>query len=165
MVTRNKSAVFRPQVCHAVFCAGPRYPSHYRPAFAFCPILYPLTHRRPLRFACPGVLGRVVGLTSFRCCNTTGLGSVFPPCALSVRAIQAGSEWSRACRFGLSRKLLRLITDYDVYQQFTYVNHTNQPSPLPVEATSTLRHLAMLPGPFARNSVHCSLSFAPHRYQ
>ena len=82
------------------------YPGHYSPAFAFCSILYPLTHEHSLWSACLSSDRRVVGLTSFRCCNTTGLGLVSPPCALDVRAIQLINGLARACHVGLSLSAL-----------------------------------------------------------
>ena len=84
----------------------------------------------------------MVGLTSFRSFDTTGLGSASSPCALGVRAFQSISGMSRACLLAQVCNLLPPVTSHDVYQQFTCVNHTSQPSLRTVEAAVSLDALA-----------------------
>lgn len=42
-------------------------------------------------------------------------------------------------------QLLTLVRFLDVYQRFTYVDHTNQPSPIPDEASRFASHLTAIP--------------------
>lgn len=66
------------------------YPGHYRPAFAFSIILYPLDRQLPLRVACPlaidwrgGANYRAYHVPCYtdapNCDATNRLGSDFPP--------------------------------------------------------------------------------------
>jgi len=103
------------------------YPLHYRTAFAFSTILCPHRQQHSLRSACPE--GQRYGFTVFRLSNKSKVrpclfagGYLIRVCLLSRDTSKPRTILVQACQH------LWLVCVCGVYQQFTYVGHTTQPS-------------------------------------
>lgn len=115
------------------------YPAHYRPAFAFSHVPLPAPPSVRLAARLP-LAGRRYGLTLFQIENTKGLGSALTPVVINVEVSltqqgRAGPHtfWFRPVSiFGLFMLTVRI-------QQFTYVNHTFQPSHLTALMLAVIR--------------------------
>ena len=124
--TSRKWAPFR------VRATAPIQP-HYRAAFAFSDILYPHLQQRSLRSACHCHTdqGRRYGLTEFHNCHKDGLGPACSPVTQCQRAPRCKRDNQSRTILVEACQQLRLHAVDGVYQQFTYVGHTNQPSVSP----------------------------------
>lgn len=107
------------------------YPSHYKRAFAFSILLYPHSHRLTLQFAFLIASGEVwVYHVSHK--YQDGLGSAFPPVVLHLRQLYTTVAVPDHLPFWFKprvcpRQHLWLVVSDDVYQRFTFVNHTIRP--------------------------------------
>ena len=108
--------------------------------------------------------GKPIGLTVFHPCHMKGLGSVSLPvvvCPCSFRmkeTIQPLAILAQACQ------QLWLVANDGIYQQFSYLNLTLQPSPLPHGACRFALSSRIPLTPFG-DGVRCPARFIPSRYQ
>ena len=72
--------------------------------------------------------GQRYGLTTFPVCHTTGLGPTFSPVILKATYPQALRRYPITYLLVQACQQLWLGNAYGVYQWFTYVTHTSQPS-------------------------------------
>lgn len=75
--------------------------------------------------------GQVTGLPRSAYIPSVGLGAVFPPVVLHLRQRNRKSLILSTYLLVQACQRLWLVTDYDVYQQFTYVHLTIYPSSRP----------------------------------
>lgn len=106
---------------------------HYRVAFAFSDVLCPHFQQPSSRLACHCHIGqrRRYGFTEFHTCHKDGLGPAYSPVTQRQRAprCKKGNQ-SRTILVKAYQQLWLHAVD-GVYQQFTFVDHTNQPSVFP----------------------------------
>lgn len=82
------------------------------------------------------------GLTTFPACHTTDLGSASPP-AVQRRRNPSFERVIRPHTFWfMPDSSLGTSTTYEVYQQFTYVNHVGQPSSLTPSLLGVSTHVS-----------------------
>ena len=62
--------------------------------------------------------------TTFRMCTMHGLGPASPPVALSSTSGEMGTPEPATYLVGQASQHLWLVIDHDVYQRFTFVDHT-----------------------------------------
>jgi len=154
--TLRKSARFR------VECYFNPYPSDYRMAFAFSSILYPHWHRRSLRFACRN-FRRQYGLTMFHTRYRNRVDPASPPVTFLSLCPQKANEQPITYLLVKAYQHLGLVKYHGVYQQFTYVGLTIQPSS---PATWCWQQLESPHGlSFSYKGLHCPSGFRPSRYQ
>ena len=160
------------------------YPPRCREAFASSALLYPQTHRLALRLAFPDstcFFGlSPVGL--YEPGRPSGLPrSVQVPAWVRFRLSAGGSIsaigdriapmpdplpfWLKPVSPCGACQHLWLVFNDDVYQRFTYVNHTTQSEP----PTTLMLAVATSPHGFVAiprdEGYTCPQSFTPHRYQ
>lgn len=110
-------------------------------AFAFSDILCPHFQQPHSRLACHCHIGqrRRYGFTEFHTCHKDGLGPAYSPVTKRQRAprCKKGNQ-SRTILVKAYQQLWLHAVD-GVYQQFTFVDHTNQPSVSPACCSQDLR--------------------------
>ncbi|MNZ96386.1 hypothetical protein D3C78_1155770 [compost metagenome] len=140
---------------------------HYRVAFAFSDILYPHLQQRPLRSACHCLTDqwRRYGLTEFHNCHKDGLGPACSPVTQCQRAPRCKRDnQSRTILVEACQQLWLHAVD-GVYQQFTYVGHTNQPSVSPACCSQDLCSASRRLQHHKHHGTTLSGCFAQRRYQ
>ena len=148
--TSRKWAPFR------VRATAPIQP-HYRVAFAFSDILYPHLQQRSLRSACHCLTDqwRRFGLTEFHNCHKDGLGPACSPVTQCQRAPRCKRDNQSRTILVEACQQLRLHAVDGVYQQFTCVGHTNQPSVSPACCSQDLHGASRRPHTTNFMGLHC----------
>lgn len=146
-----------------------RYPLHYRTAFAFSSILYPLPRQRALQQRLPPKR-RNNGLTLFRLNDTNDLVPAFTPAAfVSVYSILP-VEHPAACLlvfgFFLARACQRLwlFGGYGAFGGSLLLDLSSSLAP-PTALTLAVAENASRSSPCRKTEVRCLDSFRPSRYQ
>lgn len=105
------------------------YPFHYKTAFAFSILLYPHLHRLALRLAFPAHVLQPGEVWAYLvpCEYQNGLGLAYSPVALRLRQIITQHLHLTTCLLAQACQHLGLARIHDVYQRFTFVDHTIQP--------------------------------------
>lgn len=139
------------------------YPVHYSLAFAFSDILCPHFHGPPLRLAClcHGGQWRKYGFTEFHTCHKDGLGPAYSPMTQCQRASRCKRDNQSCTILVEAYQQLWLHAVDGVYQQFTYVDHTNQPSVAPACCSQDLHGASRRPHTTNIVGLHCQEASHP----
>jgi hypothetical protein len=100
------------------------YPTHYRRAFAFSILIYPLLHRLPLQVAFPMGKQRAYHVPYT---YLMGVGSACSPMAVRLRQGSAQAPAPAIYLLVQACQHLWLVDGNDVYQRFTWVSPLHQP--------------------------------------
>lgn len=139
------------------------YPVHYSLAFAFSDILCPHFHGPPLRLACLCHNGqwRKYGFTEFHTCHKDGLGPAYSPMTQCQRVSRCKRDNQSCTILVEAYQQLWLHAVDGVYQQFTYVDHTNQPSVAPACCSQDLHGASRRPHTTDIVGLHCQEASHP----
>ena len=148
--TSRKWAPFR------VGATAPIQP-RYRAAFAFSDLLYPHFQQPSLRSTCPRSTSqwRKYGLTEFHNHHKSGLGPACSPVTRCQRVPRCKRDnQSRTLLVEACQQLWLHAVD-GVYQQFTYVGRTTQPSASPACCSQGLHGASRRPHTTDIMGLHC----------
>ena len=162
MFSRHELPAGSQPACAAGRCCSP-YPLHYRTAFAFSSILYPLPQQRALRRRLPPKR-RNNGLTLFRLNDTNDLVPAFTPAAfVSVYSILP-VEHPAACLLARACQRLWLLGRYDACGGSLSLDISFSLAP-PTALTLAVAENRLAGFSLSKTEARCLDSFRPSRYQ
>lgn len=136
---------------------------HYRAAFALSDLLCPHLQQRPLRSACRCHTDqrRRYGFTEFHTCHKDGLGPAYSPVTQCQRAPRCKKDNQSHTILVEACQQLWLHAVDGVYQQFTCIDHTNQPSVSPARCSQGLHGTSRWPYTTNIVGLHCQEASHP----